>query len=141
MRENVAEFADNEEEITTNILCRTIRIGSYKFDSKDEVNFFHKDFRFLYLKNLHFQVTITTKGIKIVAPSLRSCKDVTLNIQHSEIVKVVVHFSKQLHIIFLYTKPSCARYIVEQLQMSPASDKCESNVEFLNKIEKYVCFL
>lgn len=36
---------------------------------------------------------------------------VTLNIQQSEIVKMVVHFSKQLHIIFLYTKPSCARYV------------------------------
>lgn len=53
---------------------------------------------------------------------------VTLNIQQSEIVKMVVHFSKQLHIIFLYTKPSCARYVVDALELTEANDKCESIV-------------
>lgn len=52
---------------------------------------------------------------------------IVLNIQHSEIIKIVTHFSKQLHIIFLYTKPSCARYIVEQLQMTLEGDKCKLN--------------
>ena len=74
------------------------------------------------------QVVISTKGIRIVAPSLKNPKDlIILNIQHEEIVKVVVHFSKQLHIVFLYTKPSCARYIVDQLQMSETDDKCKLN--------------
>lgn len=71
---------------------------------------------------------ITTKGVRIVAPSLKTPKDlIVLDIQHSEIVKVVVHFSKQLHIIFLYTKPSCARYIAEQLHLTQVNDKCKLN--------------
>lgn len=69
---------------------------------------------------------ITSKGIRIVAPSLNNPKElIALNIQNSEIIKVVTHFTKQLHIIFLYTKPSCARYVAHQLQMTQENDKCE----------------
>jgi hypothetical protein len=60
-----------------------------------------------------------------MAPELKSKELKTLNIQNSEIIKVVIHSSKQLHIIFLYTKPSCARYIAEQLQMSQTNEKCK----------------
>lgn len=75
----------------------------------------------------HFQVEITNKGIRIAAPSVKNVKDtVILDLQHSEIVKLIVHFSKQLQIIFLYTKPSCARYIIEQLSMTLANDRCKS---------------
>jgi hypothetical protein len=93
--------------MSASFTCRTIRIGTHKFDSKEKV-------------------VMTTKGIRIVAPSVKNPKDISiLNIQHSEIIKVVTHFSKQLHIIFLYTKPSCARYIAEQLSMTLVNDKCK----------------
>ena len=73
-----------------------------------------------------YKVEITNKGIRIAAPSVKNVKDtVILDLQHTEIVKLIVHFSKQLQIIFLYTKPSCARYIIEQLSMTPANDRCK----------------
>lgn len=100
VRSNVEEFIEGERKIATSFSCSTIRIGTYKFDSKEKV-------------------VITSKGIKIVAPSLKDPNDlVVLNIQNSEIIKVIGHFSKNLHIIFLYTKPSCVRYINVQLQMT-----------------------
>jgi hypothetical protein len=71
---------------------------------------------------------MTCKGIKIVAPNVKNPKElVALNIMHSEIIKIVIHFSKQLHIIFVYTKPSCARYITSELQMTQTTDKCKFN--------------
>jgi hypothetical protein len=61
-----------------------------------------------------------------VAPSVTNSKDfIALDIQHTEIVKMIVHFSKQLQIIFLYTKPSCAKFIVDQLTMTQVNDQCE----------------
>lgn len=76
--------------------------------------------------SLFFQVNITTKGIRLVAPSTKSqSESIILDIQHSEIVKVVVHFSKQLCVIFLYNKPSCARYISEQLFMTSQEGNCK----------------
>ena len=71
------------------------------------------------------QVVITTKGIRIVAPSIGNKENVVIHIQNSEIVKVVLHCSKQLHIIFLYTKPSCARFIAGELQMTQTTDNGE----------------
>ena len=62
-----------------------------------------------------------------MAPTVKDVNDITvLNIQNSEIVKLVIHFSKQLSIIILYTKPSCGRFIVEQLQMTQVNDKCKA---------------
>lgn len=119
VRQPVDQFGPGEERISTSITCRTIRIGTYKFDSKEKVRkifiYFVQLTNFLF----PFKVVITSKGIRIVAPSVTNPKDVNvLDIQQSEIVKVVVHFSKQLHIIFLYTTPFCARYISAQLEMS-----------------------
>lgn len=70
---------------------------------------------------------MTTKGIRIIAPNVKNPKEYKeLNIMHSEIVKIVYHLSKQLQIIFLYTKPSCARYVGSVLQMTQdGNDKCE----------------
>lgn len=37
VRADVDEFLEDETKISTSISCRTIRIGSYKFDSKEKV--------------------------------------------------------------------------------------------------------
>jgi hypothetical protein len=109
-RVDVCEFSSSESKISATFSCRTIRIGSYKFESKE-------------------QVSVTSKGIRIIAPSVKNMKELTvLNIQHSEIIKFVMHFTKQLQIIFIYTKPSCAKYIVNSLQMSQINDKCELTI-------------
>lgn len=36
-RVNVLEFNDGEEKLATSFTCRSIRIGSYKFDSTEKV--------------------------------------------------------------------------------------------------------
>lgn len=67
---------------------------------------------------------LTTKGILIVAPSLKDPKDLkNLLIMHSEVVRFVAHFSATLRVIFLRVKPSCGRYIRDQLQMPSSGDK------------------
>lgn len=47
---------------------------------------------------------------------------VNIDIQMSEIVKIITHFSKPLQLIFVYTKPSCATYIRSALEMA-ANDR------------------
>jgi hypothetical protein len=64
---------------------------------------------------------MTSKGIRIIAPSVENQDEsIILDIQNSEIVKLVAHFSKQLSVMFLYTKPNCARYASEQLSLNTA---------------------
>ncbi|CAH0728716.1 unnamed protein product, partial [Brenthis ino] len=79
--------------------CRTIRIGSYRYTPKEKVH-------------------ISVKGIKIVAPSLKNeSKDVAIQIQFKEIVKILVHFGKGLPVIFLYTMNKCGIFIRKALDM------------------------
>lgn len=40
IRLDVTDFKEGEDKIVTSLTCRTIRIGSYKFDSKDSVSYF-----------------------------------------------------------------------------------------------------
>ncbi|KAL7051210.1 hypothetical protein ACKWTF_004382 [Chironomus riparius] len=124
IRLDVTEFQEGEDKLETSLTCRTIRIGSYKFETKDPV-------------------AITSKGIKIVAPTVKDVNDITvLNIQNSEIVKLVIHFSKQLSIIIVYTKPSCGRFIVEQLQMTQVNDKSPYYAPLSrNETQKKIIFL
>lgn len=71
------------------------------------------------------KVIFTTKGIRIIAPSVKNPKEsCVINVQSSEIVRVITHFSKQLFIFFVYLKPSCGIYIRESLEMT--NDKGKS---------------
>lgn len=68
------------------------------------------------------QVYISSKGIKIVAPVLKNeTKEVALQIQLREIVKLLVHFGKGLPVIFLYTVNKCGAYIRKTLEMTEQS--------------------
>lgn len=68
------------------------------------------------------QVYISSKGIKIVAPSLKNeSKDVALQIQLKEVVKLLVHFGKGMPVIFLYTMSKCGIYIRKALDMTEES--------------------
>lgn len=70
----------------------------------------------------YFQVYISNKGIKIVAPSLKNeNKDVALQIQLKEVVRILVHFGKGLPVIFLYTMSKCGAYIRKALDMTEES--------------------
>lgn len=71
---------------------------------------------------LYFQVHISAKGVKIVAPSLKyESRDVALLIPLKEVVRVLVHFGKGLPVIFLYTMKRCGVFISKTLDMDEAS--------------------
>ncbi|CAG5040142.1 unnamed protein product [Parnassius apollo] len=89
--------------IVTSLNCRTIRIGSYRYTPKEKVY-------------------ISSKGIKIVAPSLKNeSREVALQIQLKEVVRILVHFGKGLPVIFLYTMSKCGVYIRKALDMTEES--------------------
>ncbi|XP_063379205.1 uncharacterized protein LOC134666031 isoform X1 [Cydia fagiglandana] len=88
------------QDIIASLTCRTIRIGSYKYTPKEKV-------------------TISSKGVKIVAPSLKDeSRDVALQIQLKEVVRLLAHFSKGVPVIFLYTVNKCGIYIRKALDMT-----------------------
>lgn len=81
-------------------MCRNIRIGTQKYDPSEKVIF-------------------SNRGCRIVAPSVKRADElVVLNIQLSEIVKLLYCFDKRLTVIFMFVLPSCAAYVRESLEMS-----------------------
>lgn len=104
---DVTEF-DDEIKDSNNILvsfsCRSISIGSYQFHSDEKV-------------------VLTPKGIQISAPGRDGL--VKLNIQKSEIMKCLTHFSDDLNIIFLYCMPSCGIYVNNSLKVKDGDDQCK----------------
>jgi sentrin-specific protease 7 len=54
-----------------------------------------------------------------------------LDIQHSEIIKILISFQKPLNVIFLYTLPTCSAYVRESLEMGQPSDNRECSIENL----------
>lgn len=69
-------------------------------------------------KQNSFQIYISQRGIKIVAPSLKNeSKEVALQLHIKEIVRILVHFGKGLPVIFLYTTSKCGIYIRKTLDM------------------------
>uniref|UniRef100_A0AAG5DC81 Ubiquitin-like protease family profile domain-containing protein n=1 Tax=Anopheles atroparvus TaxID=41427 RepID=A0AAG5DC81_ANOAO len=89
----------------TQLDCSIIRIGSLKYDANEKV-------------------TLSSKGIRIVAPNVKRPTDyVSLDLQMSEIAKVLVHFSKALNVLIVYTLPSCGAYVRKHLEMELNDDK------------------
>ncbi|XP_047986051.1 LOW QUALITY PROTEIN: uncharacterized protein LOC125226181 [Leguminivora glycinivorella] len=87
------------QDAVASLTCRTIRIGSYKYTPKEKV-------------------TISSKGVKIVAPSLKDeSRDVALQIPLKDVVRLLAHFSKGVPVIFLYTVNKCGFYIRKTLDM------------------------
>jgi len=79
------------------------------------------------------QVTVTSNGIKITAPLCKHPEQLfDLDIQHSEIIKVAMHFSNKFNVLFIQTKPSCARYINLVLQLTDDGGKLDYCTGFIN---------
>lgn len=64
-------------------------------------------------------VAITHLGMKFNVPHVQDKSRVQLNLQSREIMKFIVHYEKNLPVIFLYTTPGCGRYIRRALGMGP----------------------
>lgn len=105
IRLDVTDLKNLPDGLITNLECRTIRIGSLKYDTTDKV-------------------VVSSRGVRIIAPNVkRTNEKCILDLQLQEIIKVVVHFSKALNVMFLFTLPSCGAFIRESLEMGLPEDK------------------
>lgn len=104
-RENVTDLSTSSEKLSTKFRAKTIYLGTYAFEPTEDI-------------------FVTSKGIRIYAPSVKHPDEKTvLDIQKSEIVKIVSHFSRK-SLISLYVLNTCSRYVRENLEMTKDS-KCE----------------
>ncbi|CAL7933808.1 unnamed protein product [Xylocopa violacea] len=83
----------------TSILCRTVRIGSYKYIPRE-------------------RVVISPNGVRLGVPLLEDDKTfVTLDVKIQDIVKVLIHFGKAMPVLFFYTSTNTGAMIRELLGM------------------------
>ncbi|XP_043281309.1 uncharacterized protein [Venturia canescens] len=83
----------------TSLICRTVRIGSYKYVPREGI-------------------TISQSGVRLAVPLLEDENSfVNLEIKYKEIVKVLIHFGKMMPVLFFYTSTSSAAAIREVLGM------------------------
>lgn len=101
----MTDLSSSSDKSSTKFRAKTIYLGTYAFEPSEDV-------------------FVTSKGIRIYAPNVKHPNEKTvLDIQKSEIVKIVSHFS-QKSLISIYVLNTCSRYVREQLEMSKDS-KCE----------------
>ncbi|XP_043260868.1 uncharacterized protein LOC122402282 [Colletes gigas] len=83
----------------TSLLCRTVRIGSYKYIPRE-------------------RVVISQNGVRFGVPLLEDEKSfVTLDVKFQDLVKVLIHFGKSMPVLFFYTCTSTGAMIRELLGM------------------------
>lgn len=68
-------------------------------------------------------------------------RDVALQIQLKEIVKVLVHFGKGLPVIFLYTLSKCGVYIRKALEMEEGSGLNSFIYIRINQYSNLICWI
>ncbi|XP_017886629.1 uncharacterized protein LOC108628910 isoform X2 [Ceratina calcarata] len=102
-----SDYAMNNEDIKdnslqaphTSLLCRTVRIGSYKYIPRE-------------------RIVISSTGIRFGVPLLEDDKTfVSLEVKIQDIVKVLVHFGKSMPVLFFYTSINTGAMIRELLGM------------------------
>lgn len=99
MREDVIDLRDTNDKLTARIKAERIYLGTYKYEPTEEVVF-------------------TCKGLRLMAPHCQHPKEkVILNIQKSEIAKIVCNFA-QKSVLVIYVLNTCGKYIRETLGMS-----------------------
>ncbi|XP_043605079.1 sentrin-specific protease 7-like isoform X2 [Bombus pyrosoma] len=83
----------------TSLLCRTVRIGSYKYVPRE-------------------RVIISQTGVRFGVPLLEDDKTfVALEVKIQDIVKVLIHFGKAMPVLFFYTSTNTGAMIRELLGM------------------------
>lgn len=81
-------------------------------------------------------IVFTSKGLRLVAPHCKHpTKKIVLNIQKSEIVKLLCNFS-QKSVLILRVLSTCGKYIRESLGMS--TDSCYFNPMGEKSSEKWI---
>ncbi|XP_076650247.1 uncharacterized protein LOC143357617 isoform X2 [Halictus rubicundus] len=83
----------------TSLLCRTVRIGSYKYVPRE-------------------RILISRNGVRFGVPLLEDDKSfVTLDVKLQDVVKVLIHFGKSMPVLFFYTTTNTGAMIRELLGM------------------------
>ncbi|XP_053974438.1 uncharacterized protein LOC128874118 isoform X1 [Hylaeus volcanicus] len=103
-----ADYAMENEDIIkdnsvvcphTSLLCRTVRIGSYKYIPQE-------------------RIVISQNGVRFAVPLLEDENNfVTLEVKFQDIVKVLIHFGKSMPVLFFYTCINTGAMIRELLGM------------------------
>lgn len=102
IRENVLDLSDVGEKLQAQFRGEKVYLGTHIFQPAEDIAF-------------------TSKGLRLVAPNCKHPTEKTvLNIQKSEIVKVVCNFS-QKSVLILYVLNTCGKHIRESLEMSSES--------------------
>lgn len=85
-------------------MCRTVRLGSYRFVPPEPIK-------------------IKAGAIVIQVPKIKNPKEIiTLTIEKKHVVKVLVSFHKMLPVMFYYVMPSVGKSVREQLGMVEGTD-------------------
>ncbi|XP_015429450.1 PREDICTED: uncharacterized protein LOC107186152 [Dufourea novaeangliae] len=93
MKDNYTQFPH------TSLLCRTVRIGSYKYVPRE-------------------RVVISQNGVRLGVPLLEDDTSfVTLEVKFQDIVKALIHFGKSMPVLFFYTSINTGAMIRELLGM------------------------
>ncbi|TMW52161.1 hypothetical protein DOY81_002720 [Sarcophaga bullata] len=102
-RGDVTDLSNCIDKLSCSLSCKLIRLGTYRFEPSE-------------------QVTITSLGVRIVAPlETNPNESFALNIYKNEVVKIIAHFSKSSSVnsmICFYTLRNCAQYIRSSLKMT-----------------------
>ncbi|BES92990.1 Ulp1 protease family, C-terminal catalytic domain [Nesidiocoris tenuis] len=93
------EAINSKDVERATILCRTVRIGSYKTVPEGKV-------------------IITPFGITMKVPHIETREMVDVVIHRYEIIKILANFGKQIPLMFYYTTPACAQKIRKLIGMS-----------------------
>ncbi|KAK0097070.1 hypothetical protein PV326_003409 [Microctonus aethiopoides] len=87
---------------STSLVCRTVRIGSYKYAPRE-------------------RIVINQTGLLLLVPLLEDMNSfVRISVKYSDIIKVLMHFGKTMPVAFFYTNVHCAAKIREVLGMQDA---------------------
>lgn len=99
IRENVLDLMDSNEKLIAKFTADKVFLGTHIYQPTEEVVF-------------------TSKGLRLVAPHCKHPAEKTvLNIQKSEIVKVLCNFGVK-SVLIIYVLNTCGKYIRESLEMS-----------------------
>lgn len=87
--------------------------------------------------NTKEKVIFTTKGVRVIAPNFKNPEETTiLDIQTREVIKVVLHFSKQVSLVCIYLIGSCFSYIRESLDLN-IPESCKYLIICITSITYY----
>ena len=104
------------------LTCRSIRVGNYKVLPKEKIR--------ITEEGVQFKVPVTDNNLEVI----------TLNIEMKDVLKVLVHFSKSMALLFLDVSPSACKKTRKLLKMT-SSERYYLDVQSKDETQKRVTVL